>query len=77
MHAIIRYRLLLIRVTMDVQKILQGNKQDLLNEIDKKVHLKTYKEGNKQKTCLSGLEDFISATEKKTQNENNPTFHLL
>lgn len=55
---------------MDVQKLLQGTKQNLLNEIDKKVTLKTYKDGNKQKTCLSGLDDFITATEKKTQTEN-------
>ena len=55
---------------MDVQKLLQGTKQNLLNDIDKKVTLKTYKDGNKQKTCLSGLDDFIVATEKRTQNEN-------
>jgi len=55
---------------MDVQKLLQGTKQNLLNEIDKKIALKTYKDGNKQKTCLSGLDDFIFATEKKSQIEN-------
>src|SRR5947207_15969002 len=55
---------------MDVQKLLQGNKQNLLDEIDKKITLKTYKDGNKQKTCVSGLDDFILATEKKSQRDN-------
>lgn len=45
---------------MNIQKILESTKNDLLTEIDNRIYLKTYKDGNKQKTQISGLEDFIS-----------------
>lgn len=51
----------------DINKFLknQNNKtMSLINDIDKKILLKTYKEGNKHKTILTGIDDFLTKPEE-------------
>jgi translation initiation factor 1 (eIF-1/SUI1) len=53
---------------MDVNNILQSvcKKDEKLTEIDKKIHITTYKEKNRHKTQIKGLEDFIKEDDLKT-----------
>jgi translation initiation factor 1 (eIF-1/SUI1) len=47
---------------MDPKKLLKqisGKNDDDLTEIDKKIHIKIFKDGNRMKTEVSGLDDFM------------------
>ncbi|AYV83584.1 MAG: hypothetical protein Hyperionvirus9_1, partial [Hyperionvirus sp.] len=37
-----------------------GTKDQILLELDKKIRIKYYKQGNKNKTCVYGLFDFMT-----------------
>ena len=41
------------------------NNSAILSELDKQIRIKYYKEGNKNKTCVYGLFDFITEPEGK------------
>jgi len=53
---------------MDAKKLLEkiSNKSDDdLKEIDKKIHIKVFKDGNRLKTEITGLEDFMKVDDIK------------
>ena len=52
----------------DINKIIKNQRNDtnsLMTEIDKKIVLKPYKEGNKHKTIMTGIDDFLKPEEVK------------
>jgi translation initiation factor 1 (eIF-1/SUI1) len=65
---------------MDISKILGGTSKEknedenILNEISKKINLKSFKDGNKMKTQITGIDGFIHESDKKSQEENIEKF---